>query len=338
MPFRRFGELSIPVPTLERRYGLMAETLRFETNDPALLAAADASFGRFAVPVDGREALVVSLFTEPGRSGSPGADDDAWTITEVINRTYGSRYVTTGGSRDVSVSDVDAGIAVGFVSPATARDAATVRYTFLEGMALSLLPRGRGYLVLHAAGVVWGDSGILIAGRAGAGKSTLAMACARRGFGVFAEDAVFVRARSATLELWGIPWVQRLLPDAAAFFPELSEIPPRRQPNGETKIEVDLDRVQPGRAVPCAMAGPILLLARDTGGPTRIEPVKDATAHDALEIHWPWDGGWSAPHDHAAELLAGRRVHQLHMNGTPDEAVDAIERLMEGPAGSIAAR
>ena len=108
MPFRRFGELSIPVPTLERRYGLMAETLRFETNDPALLAAADASFGRVAVPVDGREPLVVSLFTEPGGSGSPGspvADDDAWTITEVVNRTYGSRYVTTGGSRDVSVSD-----------------------------------------------------------------------------------------------------------------------------------------------------------------------------------------------------------------------------------------
>ena len=50
--------------------------MRFETNDPALLAAADASFGRFAVPVDGREPLVVSLFTEPGRSGSPGADDE----------------------------------------------------------------------------------------------------------------------------------------------------------------------------------------------------------------------------------------------------------------------
>ena len=113
-----------------------------------------------------------------------------------------------------------------------------------------------------------------------AGKSTLAMACAPRGFGVFAEDAVFVRARPTTLELWGMPWVQRLLPDAGRFFPELSEVRPRRQPNGEAKLEVDLDRVHPGRAVPCAAAGPILLLARDTGGPTRIEPVDAATADE----------------------------------------------------------
>lgn len=334
MPIRRIGDLSIARPTLERRYGLMAETLRFETNDPALLAAADASFGRFAVPVDGRDPLVLSLFTEPSRSG---ADDHEPTIRGVVNRTHGNRYVTTGGSRDLAVADIDAGVATGFVSPATARDGPTVRYTFIENMALSLLPRARDYLVLHAAGVVRGEAGIVISGSAGAGKSTLTMACARRGFGVFAEDAVFVRVRSSTLELWGMPWVQRLLPDARTFFPELSEVPPRRQPNGETKLEVDLDRVHPGRAVPCAVAGPILLLGRGTGGPTRIEPVDEATASDALEVHWPWDGGWSDQHERGARLLMGRSIHRLHMNGTPDEAVDAIERLMDGPAGSIAA-
>ena len=64
----------------------------------------------------------------------------------------------------------------------------------------------------------------------------------------------------------------------------------------------------------------------------------EATADDALEIHWPWDGGWSAGTTTPRGCLAGLSVHRLHMNGTPDEAVDAIERLMEGPAGSIAAR
>jgi hypothetical protein len=155
---------------------------------------------------------------------------------------------------------------------------------------------------------------------------------------VFAEDAVFVRVLSTTLELWGMPWVQRLLPDAATFFPELAEVRPRRQPNGETKLEVDLDLILPGRAVPCAKAGPILLLARGGGGPTQIEPVDAAAVEGAFELHWPWDGGWSAPHDHAERLLAGLSVHRLHMNGSPDEAVDAIERLMDGPAGSIATR
>jgi hypothetical protein len=333
MPIRLTHQLPIPAATLERRYGLMAETLRFETNDPALLAAADAAFGRFAVPADGRAPLVLSLFSEPAPAGG---DDDAPTIGRVINRTRGDRYLVSGGSRDVGVAEVDAGVALGFVSAATARDTAVVRYSFVEGLALALLPRGRGYLVLHAAGVVRGDIGIAIQGPAGAGKSTLAMACARRGFGVFAEDAIFVRPRATTLELWGMPWVQRLLPDAAAFFPELGDVPPRRQPNGESKLEVDLDRVQPGRAVPCAPAGPILLLARGTGGPTRTERVDPAAAESQLEIHWPWDGGWSEWHEHGAGLLAGRDVHRLHMNGTPDDAVDAIERLMDARAGTLA--
>ena len=131
-------------------------------------------------------------------------------------------------------------------------------------------PRGRGRARRQSASCM--------SGPAGAGKSTLAMACARRGFGVFAEDAVFVRARPTTLELWGMPWVQRLLPDAGRFFPELSEVRPRRQPNGETKLEVDLDRVHPGGRSRARRRGRSSCSPADTGGPTRIEPVEDAAA------------------------------------------------------------
>ena len=197
-------------------------------------------------------------------------------------------------------------------------------------MALSLLPRSRGYLVLHAAGVVRGDGGHRqLQGPAGAGKSTLAMACARRGFGVFAEDAVFARARPTTLELWGMPWVQRLLPDAAAFFPELAGDP--ATPAAERR-----DQARGGpRPGPAGAGRPVrdrrgrsCCWRADTGGPTRIEPVEDATAHDALEIHWPWDGGWSAQHDHAAELLAAPErppaAHERHAGrgGRCDRAPD----------------
>src|SRR6185369_6548608 len=143
---------------------------------------------------------------------------------------------------------------------ATARDEPVVRYTFIESMALSLLARSRGYFVLHAAGVVRGERGMALMGPAGAGKSTLTMACARRGFGVFAEDAIFVRVRPVGLEWWGMPWVQRLLPDARTLFPELAGLPDRTRPNGESKIDVELDTLYPGRAVPCAAPGLIVLL------------------------------------------------------------------------------
>ena len=156
------------------------------------------------------------------------------------------------------------------------------------------------------------------------------MACARRGFGVFAEDAVFARVLPASIELWGLPWTQRLLPDARELIPETAGIEGRRQPSGEVKIEVDLDAVFPGRAVPCAPAGPTVELVRGTGGPTRIEPIEAD-----LEFLWPWDGGWTAEHERGAARLAAQPRYRLHMNDTPDAAVDVLETLLDdlgGPA------
>ena len=335
----------------------MAETLLVQTNDPGLLAVADTAFGRFPVPTDGRDPLIVGLYVEdrPGHprdgrvhAGEDRADGGDLTsggagraardarAARIVNRTHGSTYLISGGGHDLATVDVDAGVAVGFVGPDTARDAALVRYAYLESMALSMLPRGRGYLAIHAAGVVRAGVGLVIQGPAGAGKSTLALACARRGFGVFAEDTVFVRVTTTGIELWGMPWMQRLLPDARGLFPDLAVLDARLQANGETKIEVDLDAIQPGRAVPCAPSGPVVVVARGTGGPTRVEPIEPGDLDDdpdaeTLEIHWPWDGGWTAAHVRGSDLLGRNGLYRLHMNGTPDEAVDALERLVDGP-------
>ena len=124
-----------------------------------------------------------------------------------------------------------------------------------------------------------------------------------------------------------MPWVQRLLPDARTLFPELAGLPDRVRPNGESKIDVELDDIHPGRAVPCAAPGPIVLLSRDDGGPTRLEPVADAELAEALEVHWPWDGGWTDAHERGARELGAHGVFRLHVNGPPDEAVDALEEL-----------
>jgi hypothetical protein len=323
---RRSPDLPVARATIVRHFGVMAEALRFETNDPTLAAAADASFGRFPVPADDRDPLVVRLFSEPSPSDAP-------TLGPIVNRIAGDTFLISAGSSDVAVADLDGGTATGFVSEATARDASTVRYSFIESMTLSMLARSRGYFVLHAAGVIRGDRGIVIQGPAGAGKSTLAMACARRGFGVFAEDAVFVRVRPAGLEWWGMPWVQRLLPDSRQLFPELAGLREHIRPNGESKIDVELDLVHPGRAVACAAPGPIVLLSRDDGGPTRLEPVDRADLADALEVHWPWDGGWTEDHERGARALGALGVYRLHVNGPPDEAVDALERLADLPIG-----
>ena len=67
---------------------------------------------------------------------------------------------------------------------------------------------------IHAAGVARDGVGVVIGGPAGAGKSTLAMACARRGFGVSPRTRSSCAYARVGAELWGLPWTQRLLPDA----------------------------------------------------------------------------------------------------------------------------
>lgn len=339
--------LPIAVPALERRYGLMSETVLFQTNDPQLLAAADASFGRFPKPAaDGREPLVIRLFTEsePGRPASDrasvsssrsGQDGPRVDSGDIVHRTQGGLYVIVG-PEDVAAVETERGVAAGWVSPATAADAARVRYSFIEAMGLSMLTTPvRGYFSIHAAGVARGGVGLALHGPAGAGKSTLAVACARRGFDVFAEDAVFVRVVPDGIEFWGMPWVHRLMPDAPRHFPELAGLQPRPQPNGEQKLEVDMDVLYPGRAVPSAQPGPIVILERGGGG-TRMERLDAREAEDAIEVTWPWGAGWTAALEHAARQLIHGGVYRLHVNGTPDEAVDALDELLDGLAPPIA--
>lgn len=257
---------------------------------------------------------------------------------DLVHRTDGGLFLIVG-PHDVAAVDVASGVGVGWVSAATADDTDGVRYSFIEAMGLSLLTApGRGYFSIHAAGVARGGTGIVLHGAAGAGKSTLAIACARRGMDVFAEDAVFVRVASAGIEFWGLPWLHRLMPDAPRFFPELADVSPRRQPNGELKLEIDLDVRYPGRAVPSARPGPIVILERAGSGGTRIERVDADEAEVAIELIWPFEVGWTAQlEDGARQAIAGG-VYRLHVNGTPDEAVDALEELLEWLAPPIATR
>jgi hypothetical protein len=154
------------------------------------------------------------------------------------------------------------------------------------------------------------------------------MACARVGYGVLGEDTVFVRIGRDGLEFWGMPWTQRLLPDAPRHFPELAGVQPRRQPNGELKIEIDLDVAYPGAATPTAAAGAVVLLERGAGGPSRLEPI--GTSEEPLEILWAWDEGWSPQHDRISEQLSRVPAYRLYANGSPEETVAVLGQLIVG--------
>jgi len=359
---RRVQQLRTPPAPLVGQFGLFAERLEVRTNDPRILAAAEASFGRFEVPAAG-EALVLRLVvdgpTVGGSDGPPGRLD----ARSLGHQTAGHLLSIVLGGAGQAVVDVASGFAAATLHPALVAEPGLLRYAFIEAMAQAMLTGGRGYVPIHASCVVRGGAastsgaggvgedrrageahgigearrageargvGAILQGPAGTGKSTLALACARRGWGVLAEDVVFARpvdgpGGDGPLELWGMPWTQRLLPDAPRFFPELAESATRLHVNGEHKLELDLDEHSPGAATPRAAAGPVVLLTRDSGGPTRAEWLSPGDAPADVEVLWPWEGGWTAAHDRVAARLLDRGVLRLHLNSTPDEAVDALE-------------
>jgi hypothetical protein len=319
---RRDPQLPRLEPTIERTYGLMAERLRFRTNDARLLAAADRAFGRFTVPAAG-DPLEVRLLVD---SNGPRATFDRRLLRP---RVQAHLHTITLDDRNHAVVDLERGVAIGTVTPELADDQDFVRYGFIEAMGLSMLARARGYVGIHASAVVHRGRGVVLQGTAGAGKSTLAMACARLGFEVLAEDVVFARRAGGAVELWGMPWIQRLLPDAIDLFAELRGVVPRLQRNGEHKIEVDLDTLRPGTARPSAPAGPAILLARGTGGPTRIEALTAAEVAAAFEVLWPWGDGWSEGHEATVRALLATDAARLHMNGTPEAAAEALASWMD---------
>jgi hypothetical protein len=85
-----------------------------------------------------------------------------------------------------------------------------------------LLKRLELYMA-HMAGLAVNGKGLLIAGESGAGKTTLALALVRAGFGFLADDTVFL-STSSGLKALAFPDEFDITPQTAAFFPELRRL------------------------------------------------------------------------------------------------------------------
>lgn len=305
-------------PTIERTFGLFNSALALETNHQGIADAAAASFGRFALIADDHP-LRVRVLVDSGRN-------EPWGEGRIgFHASAGLFLIDAPGT--VAVADLGAARAVAIVGRGMLDDLRIVRREILEALALAMVTYSRGYFSVHAAGVARNGLGVAVMAAAGGGKSTLTVAAARRGLDVFAEDAVFVRATSAGIDFWGMPWIQRLLPSSLDFFPELVSIPMRIQANGETKLETNLDDWFPGHTTPRAHPAALVRLERRPGT-TSVELLVGDDGRP-FEVRWPWPDGWSAAHQLAAERLSDLPMYRLVMGGSPDVAADCLGELLD---------
>jgi hypothetical protein len=160
-----------------------------------------------------------------------------------------------------------------FGSP-TDHPAAFRSHVLLYGFLSQL--RNHGLMAVHGSALVKDGRAVLLRGPSGTGKTTLAYAGARSRFRLLAEDVVWVDLPAG---LWrGIPWHVHLLPDAGRLFPELDGRPAVLESAGKMKLEVDLDTVRSGSTAVAARPGPIVLLEREPGTGSRLEPLDRDTA------------------------------------------------------------
>jgi len=100
-------------------------------------------------------------------------------------------------------------------------------------VALPMALLAAGYEVLHASAVSDGRGLHLFCGASRSGKSTIAYALGRRGFQVWADDAVAFKVGAGGITAVPVPFALRLRAEVADFF----EVPTRKRPQASGKTE-----------------------------------------------------------------------------------------------------
>jgi len=298
--------------------------LQLETNSREVLEACRASFGPYGgtLPRSRRSLFTIKLLVDESFTATPPWPD-------VVFRRQGDIFYASAGNQNVAVADLRQRQAFGFVSPAMAGDREFLQRNFVECLALTMMTRGRGatHTYVHASAVARGEKGLILSGPRESGKSTLAYACARRGFKIVADDVVYLRS-GRSMTAWGRPWRLRLLPDCGRFFPELSEKAESIRSAGKEIVEIDVPELLPGTAQASCVPRALFFLKRSSTR-ARCEPLGADEALGLLARELVYDTPEVIErHRRAWAALVIRGSYALHWEGAPEAAVDLLESFL----------
>jgi hypothetical protein len=161
------------------------------------------------------------------------------------------------------------------VDPLDNADLQAIRVVLL-GRVMACLMAQRGWLPLHASGVLIGGKAALFSGPSGAGKSTLAAALHARGHTVITDDVAPVRVRDGLCE--ALPTWSRL----RLSYPSMALMQGQKF---EQVFQIDKYSLDLGRPVlpVCAPVGSIYIL--DFGRQFTVDTLEPLQAAAAISIH-----------------------------------------------------
>ena len=224
-PIRSMTELP-----LRALYFPLGFALEIHTNSPAVLAAAEQSWGFFQ-PKFSYPPLTLRL----GVTGNvPGSSS---VLPEPVCRSQGNLLSNIADAHNFVISDLNAGFSFGWITQQTSETSLYLRYHILEAAALCMISALR-VIALHAACVAPNGHGMLLCGDSGAGKSTLAFAGARAGWTFVSDDASYLPFDREDRMVVGNCHQVRLRESSVQFFPELEGRPITPRAAGKPSIEI----------------------------------------------------------------------------------------------------
>ncbi len=291
--------------------------LELATNSGEVLCGAQESWGGYAESFS-REPVRLRIAIADGDEAAPPAPP-AFRAQEHL-------LAITADRANYAVCDLRAGFGFGWLSRAAVSDREYLRFYFLEAMGYSILS-SLHVTSLHAACVCLDGGGVLLCGAAGAGKTSLAWACARRGFTFVSDDAAsLVRGLPGRIVV-GKPFQFRFRENAGALLPELRGLVPRQAPHGRPSIEVRTQRIPALRTAAQCRADHVIFLNRSEGGRARLVRIPSMAARERLAAELPVLEQRSYERQLASlDQLLEARTYELQYREL-EPAVDLLESL-----------
>jgi len=280
----------------------MDRPVAITAGEPALLAAVAEAYGDclMAGRADGPP---IALALEAGDEPASGP---------IQIEVEGRRLRLTGGADGWA----DARTLTAFcrIPRALAERPARLAAEVTDTLLLFLLCRS-GRTPLHAAGVMCGETAVLLAGPSGSGKSTLSLAAVGRGLRILSDDTVYIQMLPR-LRIWGLPRPVHVFPaDAPGFIGET------RLRAGKLKVAAPVP-AWPGP--PVADQASVVLLER--GERVRLEPIEPRVAAKALSRLEP---GFDLLDRESAEAIAAVTAADAWRLTLTRDPATAIEVLAE---------
>lgn len=294
-------------------------SIEVTTNSKEVLAAAEESWGgqrkTFSEPP-----LELRIALGEGGSGvCPPAP---------VYRGQRNLLSIVADARNFAICDRDRGFAFAWIDGDAVTNRNYLRYHFLESIALSML--SSFYVTpLHAACVEFADKGVLFCGNSGAGKSSLAFACARAGWKYISDDASYLVHKGRGRLIAGNSHLVRLRPSASELFPEVKHFKPTPWTSGKPSVEIPTLLLPYVTTASHTTVEYIIFLNRTTSVTPQLIPF-------SKEVTWQWaNQGPAATGDNdrvqAASLrdLLNATILELRYSGL-EAAVDHLQKMIRG--------